>query len=77
MKVGKVELLERHDKEAVEWMMVMRAGFNATALETFLRDCGYTIPVAYRMADRLIQRERKAGNIQQVKRGVWVWCGED
>lgn len=26
----------------------------------------------YREADRLIQRERKAGRIQQIKRGVWL-----
>lgn len=77
MKVGKVELLERHDKEAVEWMTVMRAGFNAIALDQFLRDCGYSIPVAYRIADKLIQREQKAANIRQIKRGVWVWCGVD
>lgn len=25
----------------------------------------------YRMADRLIQRERKAGRIEMVKHGVW------
>lgn len=27
---------------------------------------------AYRIADRLIQRERKAGRIVQTKRGQWV-----
>lgn len=27
----------------------------------------------YRQADRLIQRERKAGNIRMVKHGVWEW----
>ena len=29
----------------------------------------------YRQADRLIQRERKAGNIAQVSRGLWNWVG--
>lgn len=27
---------------------------------------------AYRLADQLIQRERKAGRIVQIKRGKWV-----
>lgn len=31
-------------------------------------------PVAMRTADRMIQRERKAGNIE-LKRPFWVWCG--
>jgi hypothetical protein len=28
---------------------------------------------AMRLADRLIQHERKAGNIVQIRRGVWEW----
>lgn len=32
-------------------------------------------PVAMRLADRLIQRERKAGNVRQVARGIWEWSG--
>lgn len=31
-------------------------------------------PVAMRAADRVIQRERKAGNIE-LRRPVWVWIG--
>jgi hypothetical protein len=29
--------------------------------------------VAHRLADRLIQRERKAGNIHQIRHAVWEW----
>lgn len=32
-------------------------------------------PVAMRVADRIIQRERKAGRIE-LKRPYWVWRGE-
>lgn len=32
-------------------------------------------PVAMRVADRIIQRESKAGNIE-FKRPDWVWCGK-
>jgi hypothetical protein len=32
--------------------------------------------VAYRWADALIQKQRRAGNIKMVRFGVWVWIGE-
>lgn len=28
---------------------------------------------AHRLADRLVQRERKSGRIRQVARGIWEW----
>lgn len=32
---------------------------------------------AARLADRLVQRERRAGRIRQVARGIWEWSADN
>lgn len=79
MKVYGVELLPEHEAEIMERMRDKTGvpdykTFDFTGLAAFISRLGYDQPlVAGRMADRLIQRERKAGNIRQVRRGLWVW----
>lgn len=59
----------------------MKAGpFKASDLEAEAGRLGvpnysdHKEPVAMRAADRIIQKERKAGNIE-LRRPLWVWIG--
>jgi hypothetical protein len=63
-----------HQQLLVERMKV--GSFKASNLETYAESLGFdrSDGLAMRVADRLIQRERKAGNVELSNR-QWSWKG--
>lgn len=62
---------------AVIWMSTRNKGFTALELEVYVSTFG-GVPrdgkgTAMRVADRLIQRERKTGNIAFGRDRLWRW----
>lgn len=72
MRVYGIEIKQEDDQAAVE-MMRLFEDFEYYDVQLVLCLRGYSEKVAYRAADRILQRERKAGNIAQAKRCVWYW----
>lgn len=69
MRVRGQVLAEKDERDLLDWMKI--GSFQTKALDARVRFMGY----APLFADRLIQRERIAGNLRQVKLGMWVWVG--
>jgi len=75
MKVGRHEISEAELDFAIKQMQDGQT-FRACAVMYWLNHIGVRPMASYRAADKLIQRERKAGNIHQIKHAVWQWKGE-
>ncbi|MPW17901.1 hypothetical protein GCT13_13375 [Paraburkholderia sp. CNPSo 3157] len=83
MKVKGIEIPEAVQNAVVD-LMKRRHTFTAFALATEIAShmaCGPLDEVAYRGADRIVQRERKAGNIRpsdstRSRSPYWKWVGQ-
>lgn len=82
MNVMGYEVPQEVEQRALAWMQNTPSWRAANLEEELVRMGvpeslpGWKVP-AHRAADRLIQRERKAGNIaQRHGRGLWSWVGE-
>lgn len=74
LTVQGVVVTAEHQQLLVERMKV--GGFKASNLETYAESLGFARSdgLAMRVADRLIQRERKAGHLEFSNR-QWSWKG--
>lgn len=72
MKVGRHEITEGQIADATNWMKSV-SSFDVSMLVNALNHYRVHPFASYRAADRLIQRERKAGNIIKVRHAVWKW----
>lgn len=88
MKFRNVELTAEHEAKAIKWMSGrILYGFQLVDLVFMLNNMGYDRPgfdsngetlinsenVSWGLAKKLIDREKKSGALNQVRRGVWRW----
>lgn len=73
MKVQGLEVHEAQIAMCIDAMKAMTNGFRASHIVAAATKSGFEFPM--RLADRLLTREKKAGNIEVRSGNWWHWIG--